>query len=515
MKRLIQFIFLGSIILWSCTPKTIPSITENTSAFRNASLAPFYHGVASGDPLPNQVIIWTRITPTSQNETISGRWEIAKDPEFTKYYQAGDFSTTSDRDWTVKVDVNNLDPGTFYYYRFKTLNKISPVGRTKTAAQDTESLQFAVASCSNYEFGYFNAYGLMAKEDLDAVIHLGDYIYEYAQGVYGDTTIGRKHIPNKEIITLQDYRDRYSQYRLDPDLQEAHQMHPFITIWDDHEITNNAYRDGAQNHQENEGSYEERKRVAKQVYYEWLPIREGDEHYRNFSFGKLAQLTMLDERLAGRTMQADSLGDPVLMQGSSSMLGAEQFGWLANQLTNDEVQWKLIGNQVIFSYCNWGFPTFTTNLDAWDGYPIEQQKLSSLIKNNRIDNVVFLTGDTHSSWAFEVVTSDIDQYDPSTSDGAFAVEFGVPSINSGNSNERASTEQVLEHEKKIVGPSFNPHLKYVNMRDHGFVKLDVDQNEVVATYMYTETLRERTLVIKPSKRIKVVSGSHQLVDVEQ
>ena len=202
-----------------------------------------------------------------------------------------------------------------------------------TAAEETNQLNFAVVSCSNYEWGYFNAYGRIAEEEnLSAVIHLGDYIYEYGTTSYGDTTIGRINIPTHEIISLQDYRDRYSLYRLDPDLIAAHKSHPFIVIWDDHEIANNSYVDGAQNHQDDEGSYEARKASARKAYYEWLPIRDTPNHYRDFKFGELADLFMLDERLAGRTKPADSLGDPSLLDENRTLLGQEQFGWLENNL---------------------------------------------------------------------------------------------------------------------------------------------------------------------------------------
>ncbi len=276
--------------------------TEAVSPLYEAARKPFYHGVASGDPLPDRVVIWTRVTPDDSLSRIVVKWEISESPDFSTLIQHDTLSTTPLKDYTVKVDVTGLQPGTFYYYRFHALNATSPAGRTKTAPVSMpDSLKFAVVSCSNWEWGYFNAYARIAEKELDAVIHLGDYIYEYGTGRYGDTTIGRINIPRHEIVNLKDYRTRHSLYRLDEGLRAMSAAHPLIAIWDDHEVANNSYTEGAENHQpEKEGDYATRKNAARQAYYEWLPIREGETHYRSFSFGELAHLIMLDERLEGR-----------------------------------------------------------------------------------------------------------------------------------------------------------------------------------------------------------------------
>lgn len=503
--------------LFSCQKEpTYPPLDENTSHLQDQNLAPFYHGVASGDPLANGIVLWTRVTPSTQLPEIEVEWEIAKDEAFHQIALSDKVTTDASRDYTVKIDISTgLEPGTPYYYRFKALDGVSMIGKTRTAPHLAQSLRFAVVSCSNYEFGYFNAYARIAEEKgLSAVIHLGDYIYEYGPGRYGDTTIGRLNIPPHEIISIQDYRDRYSQYRLDTDLRAVHANHPFINIWDDHEITNDSYKDGAENHQDDEGDYNVRKAVAKQVYYEWLPIRDGAAHYRAFSFGELADLIMLDERLAGRTKQVDSLTDETLQNEERSMLGQEQLAWFQQQLSTSKARWKLIGNQVIFSYLDWGFPTFRINLDAWDGYPVEQQKVSDFIKSNAINNLIFLTGDTHSSWAFEVTNNPKEGYNPATGEGAFAVEFGVTSINSSNSNERGPTDSVLVHEKKIVNTSINPHLKYANMRDHGYMLLELDGEKALATYKYVETLRKRDDRIRTETTLEVKSGEVKLEAID-
>jgi alkaline phosphatase D len=509
MKSLSYFV-LSFVLLAGCTP-SYPPLVENTDQLKESINAPFYHGVASGDPTQDAVIIWTRITPATQLPLIDALWEVSSDETFQSIVASGKTTTNPERDYTVKVDVGGLEAGNTYYYRFLALDKMSPIGRMKTAPTATDKVTFGVVSCSNWEFGFFNSYGVLAEEeDIDAVLHLGDYIYEYPPGGYGDTTIGRVHIPAHELLTLQDYRDRYSQYRLDPDLQAAHGRHSFITIWDDHEISNNSYKDGAQNHQPDEGDYQNRRAAAEKAYYEWLPVRESEHLYRKFSYGDQVDLLMLDERLAGRTKPADSLADPSLYAEERSMLGEMQLAWFEKQLVSSKANWKVIGNQVIFSYLNWGHPSFSINLDSWDGYPGEQEKIANIIRDNNINNVVFVTGDTHTGWAMEVTHKPFDEYDAETGEGAYALEFGTTSINSGNSNERFSDEEVLAHEAKIINSEINPHVKYGNMRDHGYMKVELTDDEVIATWKYVETLRERNKTVKEERVAKAKSGSTRL-----
>ncbi len=509
MIKHIPFLFL--VFILACgQPPSFPPFLEQTQHLRDSVLAPFYHGVASGDPLSDRVVIWTRVTPQDSVPTIKVAWEFSSDEDFSKLITSGEKKTGPERDYTVKVDVGGLAPGKSYHYRFKALGATSVTGSTRTASQQAEEVKFGVISCSNYEWGYFNAYGALANEELDAVVHLGDYIYEYGPGAYGDTTLGRTPIPDKEIVTLQEYRTRYSQYRLDPDLRAAHAKHPFINIWDDHEITNNSYKDGAQNHQEEEGSYEERKNVARQVYYEWLPIRESEKHYRKFSYGQLADLIMLDERLEGRTQQADSLQDPSLRDPDRTMLGAEQLDWLLTNLKASGARWKVIGNQVIYSYLNWGHATFNINLDSWDGYPIEQEKIAGTIKANDLSNVVFITGDTHTAWAFEATNKPFDGYNQETGEGAFAVEFGTTSISSANSNELFPIEAVLQHEQKIVNSPINPHLKFTNMRDHGYLVLTLTADKATSQWKFMKTIKEPDLTFKEIRTMWVNTGEVKL-----
>lgn len=516
--KLMSILFYAFIV-YSCQPKsdTIPDqYFDPVASLYDQSLKPFYHGVASGDPLPDRVIIWTRVTPEKMATSIPVTWEIAEDINFASIYKSDTLSATPLHDFTIKVDVDGLQPGHVYYYRFSSLGKYSITGRTKTTPVNSkEELKFAVVSCSNWEWGYFNAYAKIAdRPDLDAVIHLGDYIYEHGIGQYGDTTIGRTYLPEHEIITLQDYRTRYSQYRTDLGLRRVHQQHPFITIWDDHEVANNSYSTGAQNHQANEGDYEARKKAAKQAYYEWLPIRENNSLYRTVSFGPLAELIMLDERLAGRTKPVDSLRDPQYNDESRSMLGSSQLQWFEQQLSSSKAAWKIVGNQVIFSDLDLSnvLPQMPRNLDSWDGYPAEKHQIKEFIVNNRIRDVVFITGDTHAAWAIEVATDVANTYDPATSRGAFAIEFGTPSISAANSNERNPTEKVKQSE--VILMNSNPHLKYTNNRDHGYLILTLSFTQAKSEWYYMETLRKEGSAEFSGETWMVKRGSTSITKVE-
>ena len=505
--RLIAYLFIAAFLL-SCSQKdekSYPLLTEPVSILFDEALKPFYHGVASGDPLHDRVIIWTRITPGDSLPSIDVEWQISESDDFTIPIQTGTVTTSPDKDYTVKVDVKDLSPNKFYFYRFSALGGTSLTGRTKTTPVEmTDSLRFAVVSCSNWEFGYFNAYARIAEKELDAVLHLGDYIYEYGTGKYGDTTIGRYNLPAHEILSLQDYRTRHSQYRLDEGLRKISMKHPFIAIWDDHEVANDTYAGGAQNHQTEEGDFNARKKVAKQAYYEWLPIRDGGKHYRYISYGKLADLIMLDERLEGRTMQAKGNNDPDLTSESRTMLGTEQYNWFTNQLKNSGATWKIIGNQVIFSVLDESFRKNAKGTDNWNGYPVERNRIADFITANYISDVIFLTGDTHASWAFEIA-ADLSKYPYKTPEEKIGIEIGVPSISSGNWDEAYPIDSAKLGEK--LYQKFNPHLKYVNGIDHGYTILTVFPDKAVARWYYVETLRKIDADEHLDKTITVVKGS--------
>jgi alkaline phosphatase D len=503
-------VFLLFFFVLGCSSKkeTYPVLKEAVANLYDPSLAPFYHGVASGDPLPDRVIIWTRVTPPDSLPRIPVTWEIAADKEFTSIIKSDTLSTTPARDYTVKVDVTGLTPATYYFYRFKTLDKVSPAGRTKTAPRNNrDSLTFAVVSCSNWEWGYFNAYASIADKNVDAVLHLGDYIYEYGIGRYGDTTIGRYNLPPHEIVSLQDYRTRHSLYRLDDGLRAMSAAHPLIAIWDDHEVANNTYKSGAQNHQpDKEGDFFARRDAAKKAYYEWIPIRESDKHYRSFDFGNLAKLIMLDERLEGRDAPPST---PEEAQQQRSMLGDEQLQWLFENLKTQS-QWKVIGNQVIFSDVDLRavYPKMPRNLDSWDGYLTEKEQIKKFIAESKMSDVVFVTGDTHAAWGIEVATDVAKTYNPKTSAGAFAVEFGATSVTSANDNEYRSTDTVKMMEAVMLAN--NPHIKYLNDRDHGYLLLTLKPDKAIAKYYVMETLRKPDKRERLEKTLEVEKGKTRL-----
>ncbi|MCT2531370.1 alkaline phosphatase D family protein [SAR92 clade bacterium H921] len=276
-----------------------------------AAPAHFTHGVASGDPLSDRVILWTRLLPgDGQHDNLSCTWQVALDRDFDQLVSSGSVSTSPQRDYCIKVDAAGLAANQQYFYRFISSGVSSPVGMTRTLpVGDVSEVRLGVCSCSNYPQGYFNVYRHMANTDLDLVLHLGDYIYEYAEDVYvnpvaiGD--LGRQVEPRNEILSIEDYRMRYGLYRTDRDLQAVHARHPFICVWDDHELANDCWQNGAQNHNDGEGDFKARLRSARQAYHEWMPIRtssEGDQTpiYRSFKLGNLADLIMLDTRIHGR-----------------------------------------------------------------------------------------------------------------------------------------------------------------------------------------------------------------------
>lgn len=331
--------------------------------------ASFKHGIASGDPLTDSVILWTRVTPQGEGDVVVA-WEVALDPQFTQMVTTGDTVTNSERDYTVKVDATGLSAGTTYYYRFMTNDNRSRVGTTKTLPTGhVESVKLAVVSCSNYPAGFFNVYALAAQQDdLDALLHLGDYIYEYGRGDYASDNakqMDREVLPPTELFTLSDYRTRYAQYHTDPSLQDVHAKVPFIAIWDDHEVANDTWKDGAENHNEGEGDFDVRKDAATQAYFEWLPIRpwsEGNHEdiYRSFKFGDLLDLHMLDTRLLARDKQyeysafVDGTGNidtdtlyTAINDENRTILGQTQMAWLQNQLQISTGKWQVIGQQIM------------------------------------------------------------------------------------------------------------------------------------------------------------------------
>ncbi len=338
----------------------------------------FLHGVGSFDPTATAVIIWTRFTPMAKevNDFVQINWQVATDSDFDHVVKEGMQYASAENDFTIVQDVTGLEPNGTYYYRFmqQDLDEVSIIGETITLPESgaaVNSLKLAICSCSNYPAGLFNVYDAMAKSDADIILHLGDYIYEYEVGGYGTnentTALGREHDPKTEILTMEDYRLRYRQYRTDEGLQLAHQKKPFIVVWDDHEITNDAYKDGAENHDESEGDYQERLQRAIKVHGEYLPVRSNTEGviYRNFEYGDLVNLVMLDTRIIGRDKQL-AFGDFFLGDGSfdtaaftaaiadpnRALMGQEQLAWTAAAVGASHAKWQVLGQQVLMGKMN-------------------------------------------------------------------------------------------------------------------------------------------------------------------
>ncbi len=452
------------------------------------TLEPFYHGVASGDPLTDRVILWTRITTTNASESVE--WQISTDLNFSNVVNSGIETAVAAKDHTVKVDVTGLQPNTWYYFRFKSGTKYSLTGRTRTTpSTGVDSLRFAVLSCSNLPVGYFHVYNhITQRNDVDAVLHLGDYIYEYKNesDIPGDTS--RTHSPDAEILSLGDYRQRHSQYKLDQDLRGCHQQYPFIVIWDDHETANNSYKDGAGNHTEGaEGAWVDRKSFGRQAYFEWMPIREvaaGNDSLirRTIRFGNLADLIMIDTRLEGRDKQLTgfpSLTDSLLNDTTRTLLGAGQMSWFKNELSVSSAKWRIIGNQVMVAPLTAG--SFVVNPDQWDGYPADRKRVYDHILNNNIKNNVFLTGDIHTSWANDL-PYDKAAYDTATRANSVAVEFVCTSV--------TSKSEIPISASQVQGQ--NLHMKYIDLKKRGYVLMDINQQRVQGDWIHMDTVGKRT-----------------------
>lgn len=487
------------------------------------SLAPFEHGVASGDPLSDGVIVWTRVTPPADGSSVDVAWWVARDLARTQVVASGVTTTGAARDWTVKVDATGLAPATHYYYGFEALGRSSLVGRTKTAPSGgAERLRFAVASCSNYQGGFFNAYARIAeRDDLDAVLHLGDYIYEYGNGADrygpggGELASPRDHEPAVEMVTLADYRGRHALYKRDPDLRRVHQLHPFITTWDDHESTNNSRRDSAENHGDDdygpEGDWQVRKAASQQAYEEWMPIRVEDPSviYRALSYGDLCDLIVLDTRLDGRDDEVGTTGVTILSGAeiddpARELISPRQRAFLYDRLSSSTARWHVIAQQVILGQWNAGgipdlgmpdTPGFklrdggnALNPDQWDGYTAERTRFFDHLVANDIGNVVVLSGDVHTSWALDLTPDPYDPlaYVPLTGAGALGVEFVTPSITSANFENLGPAAVALE-----VGTlAANPHVKWVDFTSHGYFVLDVTPERVQADWFAVDTVLE-------------------------
>ncbi len=545
----------------------------------------FAHGVASGDPLSDRVILWTRVTPSpeamaawaqaqsevAKNPTLADRlenlkkiavrWEVALDPDFRRRVRAGVLFAVADSDYTVKVDADGLRPATTYYFRFHTRGATSAVGRTRTlpsrVAGAAAQVRLAVFSCSNYPAGFFNAYAEAAKiDDLDAAVHLGDYIYEYDRAGYASSqaaALGRLSDPDAELVTLAHYRTRHAQYRSDPDLQTLTARVPLIAVWDDHEITNNAWRNGAENHQPDEGDYGLRKAAAIRAYYEWMPIRESqagrrERTFRSFDWSDLLSLHMLDTRIIGRDEQlsyasftsaagfnaaafAAALADP-----ARQLLGTEQTAWLQNQLSRSTATWQVLGQQVLMGRMNVpapilfqqisvaGYaalaqrfaadpaslsaaevailraPSIPYNLDAWDGYAVARETVLGTART--LDkNLVVLAGDTHNAWANEL--ADLQGR-------AVGVEFATASVSSPGFEGVFPTENPVAFARgleTLIGP-----LVWTDTSQRGFLLVTATAAECRAEWRFVSTVLSRQYAATTGRVLRTLPGQRRLVE---
>lgn len=524
------------------TPAAPGSPTPVNPADNNPVNTPglsFLHGVASGDPTADSVVLWTRITPTDVTRNYEVTCQVFSDKAESVRVASTTLLAGAARDFTVKVDQTGLAPGKVYYYRFSCNGARSLQGRTRTAPLESTALNFALVSCSSYAHGFFNAYRLIAdteqtKPQFDAVVHLGDYIYEYASDAStGDEVYGeaRPYEPKGEIKTLSDYRTRHAYYkRTDPDLQRLHSLLPFITVWDDHESADNAHMTSASNHNDTDGDWAQRRSWAEQAYDEWMPIRLPESGnpkkiWRRLRYGNLADLVMLDTRLWARTPQAmtpilpsDNVADP-----ARQLLGAEQKAWLKDRLKESTAKWKLLINQVVFH--QWiirpgtvapaGLPapfnalaTITSpqslNGDAWDAYTAERTEIINYLRAESINNLVILTGDVHSSWVADIHEDPNNPaaYNPVSGAGSVASEFVITSVTSPG---LPIPDQVVQ----AIRVS-SPHIKYVNMSGKGYGILKLSAGKAVCEYWYVDTIASRTGGHSLAATFEVADGANRI-----
>ncbi|WP_151479210.1 alkaline phosphatase D family protein [Streptomyces albicerus] len=504
---------------------------------RAAEAPAFLHGVASGDPLPDGILLWTRVTPTAEAIPGSGLgpdvevgWTVALDKAFTNIVAKGSTTATAATDHTVKADVRGLKPATTYWFRFTSGTADSPAARTRTApAHDAAvaGMRFGVVSCANWEAGYFSAYRhLAARGDLDAWLHLGDYIYEYGTGEYGTRdTVVRPHAPAHEIVSLADYRTRHGRYKTDPDLQALHAAAPVIAIWDDHEFANDAWSGGAENHTEGaEGTWSARQSAAKQAYFEWMPVRPATEGttYRRLRFGRLADLSLLDLR-SYRSQQV-TVGNGSVDDPNRTLTGRAQLDWLKAGLKTSDTSWRLVGNSVMISPFAigslsaellkplaelLGLPKegLALNTDQWDGYTDDRRELLAHLRDNAIRNTVFLTGDIHMAWANDVPYN-AGTYPLSAS---AATEFVVTSVTSDNLDDLVKVPEGTV--SAIASPlirAANRHVHWVDTDRHGYGVLDLTAERAQMDYYVLSNRTSANATASWARSYRTRSGTQKV-----
>lgn len=505
----------------------------------------FTHSVASGEPQATGVLLWTRYVADGVTTL---EWQVSENADFTSSVSEGQIKASPDRDFCAKAIVSGLAPDRWYFYRFIAPDgTMSPVGRTRTLpVGPTAKFRLAVFSCSNFGFGWFNAYAHAAEaNDVDLAVHLGDYIYEYGVGTYPSAAQSQPErvlLPEAEIVELTDYRLRYATYRADPDLQRLHQVLPMIAVWDDHESTNDSWKDGAENHQsETEGNWQRRKSVAKRAYREWMPV--SDEAYAQYDVGTLATLFRLDTRLEGREEQfslekvldgkttpqemvaaLESFRDGAWSDPERQLLGADQERWLADGMAASAASgttWQVLVQQVLigklasptslldllgdrvpgfvrnrFIAANMasqaGLPL---NMDAWDGYPAARERVfDAALETNA--NLVVLAGDTHNAWAFDLAH-----------DGAkVGVEFGTASVSSPGFENYLPMISADQLASAVV--EANDELKWADTSQRGYMAVELTPARAITEYRFMSGIRQRSTQLAMTKRITTQAGSN-------
>ena len=522
MKRR-QAIKITSVGAIGLSASISSSCSKNTYSFN--------HGVASGDPLEDRVILWTRVTP-QQAGPVEVILEVSENKNFSKVAYSKKLHTSSLSDYTIKYDFLakqycNSDNG--FFYRFRAGNSVSETGRSKTFSKNIKSAKIAIFSCSNFPAGYFNAYQAAAeKNDLDLWLHLGDYLYEYPMGGYATENaekLGRAPIPIHEMITLSDYRQRHAQYKLDQGSIALHKHAPLIAVWDDHEFSNDAWKKGAENHSEDgsEGDFYARRSAAIKAYYEWMPIREQQNKrriFRDFKIGKLMHLIMLDTRQFGRDKQIqpkDYLSKSGFYQAKfyndlnseyRELLGAEQFSWIEDKILNSNAAWTIFGQQVLMTKLKFPdisktlkaeeIPDFLkpylkllglgipSNLDAWDGYPAARNKLYKLMKNAK-KKFISLAGDTHNSWVSELENQSGEKV---------GIELGAPSVTSPGITDVLNLDE-NNFVDSIV--KLNKELQWMNPSNRGYLFLDCTDSKIIASFNFIKELENINSEISSSQ----------------
>ncbi|MET7512744.1 alkaline phosphatase D family protein [Streptomyces sp. NPDC005480] len=462
---------------------------------RKITADPFTLGVASGDPLPGSVLLWTRLAPSPYEadsglpaQRIAVEWELAHDERFRRVVRRGTATAHPEFHHSVHVEVDHLAPGSVYYYRFRTGTWVSGTGRTRTAPSAharTSALTLAAVSCQAYHDGYFTAYKhLAADASVDVVFHLGDYLYEYAVNSAGGVRAytGGDALPahfNRETVTLEDYRLRYALYKSDPDLRAAHAAHPFVVTWDDHETENN-YADDIDEQDGPPAEFLLRRASAYRAYWENQPLRRPQlpqgpdaQMYRRLIWGKLAQFDILDTRQY-RSNQA--YGDGSHVPGPESddpartITGATQERWLIDGWRRSDALWNVVPQQVTFSQRKLDLNAAAkVSMDAWDGYRASRRRVLAGARAARVDNLMVLTGDVHVGYAFDIK----DNFDDPSSK-TLGTEIVATSVSSGKDGADKPANWGTYTQA-------NPHLKFYNGR-RGYVTVALGEHEARADF---------------------------------